>query len=72
MELASASRSEPTVFQLSRSRRTMKVRPLISSFYNSAKGYAVVGYQNHSGTSLLGDLTSYTGPAMEPNGAALS
>ncbi|MBN1477851.1 gluconate 2-dehydrogenase subunit 3 family protein [Candidatus Sumerlaeota bacterium] len=42
------------------------VRSLIEGFYNSPIGYTVVGYRDHTGTSLAGDVTSYTGPAQMP------
>jgi gluconate 2-dehydrogenase subunit 3-like protein len=43
------------------------VRPLISGFFNSPLGYTVVGYRNHTGSSLAGDVTSYTGPGQLPS-----
>ncbi len=42
------------------------VRPLMTFFYASARGYSVVGYASYTGTSLLGDPDAYTRPGVMP------
>jgi hypothetical protein len=42
------------------------VKPLMAHFYSRPRGYAVVGYENHNGNGIVGDITSYASPGEMP------